>query len=105
MCTDTILNAHSHALLSLLMQQELLLLSITMQLSCKPTSLSASGCESAQLVVDYAIDSHAAPPWVTGITMGDVLLMLSDHCLLTLSLVLPAPPATLVSALSTLHAH
>ena len=83
------LNACGHALLSLLAQQQLLMLSGTMQLSHSATSLSGASPDSAQSV-DYAIACHPAAPWVMDVTVGDALSLLSDHCLLTLSLALPA---------------
>ena len=55
--------------------------------------------------MDYAIASHTAAPWVTGVAVGNALQMLSDHCPQTLSLALPAPLATQISALPTLQAH
>ena len=92
--TVTVLNAHGHALISLLMQQKLLLLSSTMQLSCQATSLGGSGPESSQSVVDYAIASLIAAPWVTSDAVGNAMPMLSNHCLLILSLAIPDPLAT-----------
>ena len=88
----------------LLTQYKLQLLSGTTQLSHHATSIGSSGPELAISVVDYAIASLAATPWVTGVTVGDYWSTLSDHCLLMLSLALPALPATLVSALPTLQA-
>ena len=54
-------------------------------------------------MLDYAIASHVAISWVTGIPVGNTLPILSDHCLPTLILDLPSPLATLVSALPTLY--
>ena len=92
------LNTRGHALLSLLAQQQLLMLSGTMQLSHSATSLSEAGPDSAQSVVDYAITSCPAAPWVTDVTVGDALSSLSDHCPLTLSLALPAHMALSIVA-------
>ena len=92
------LNTRGHALLSLLGQQQLLMLSGTTQLSHSATSLSGAGPDSAQSVVDYAIASRPAAPWVTDVTVGDALSSLSDHCTLTLSLALPACPALSIVA-------
>ena len=105
MSTDPVLNARGHAFLSLLMQHKLQLLSGTTQLSHCATSIGRSRPESATSVVDYAIASHAATPWVLDVTVGDAWPMLSDHCPLMLSLALPGPPATPVSALPTLRAY
>ena len=55
--TDPVLNTRGHALLSLLQQHALLLLSGTMPLSCQATSIGRSGPEPAKSVVDYAIAS------------------------------------------------
>ena len=92
------LNTRGRALLSLLAQQQLLMLSGTMQLSHSATSLSVAGPDSAQSVVDYAIASRPAVPWVTDVTVGDALSSLSDHCPLTLSLALPGRPALAIVA-------
>ena len=92
------LNTRGRALLSLLVQQQLLMLSGTMQLSHSATSLSGASPDSAQSVVDYAIASRPAAPWVTDVTVGVVLTSLSDHCPLTLSLALPAHPALSIAA-------
>ena len=105
MSTDSVLNAHGHALLSLLTQHKLQLLSGTTQLSHHATSIGRSCPESATSVVDYAIASHTAAPWVLDVTVGDAWPMLSDHCPLMLSLALPGPPATPVPALPTLRAY
>ena len=105
MSTDTVFNAYGQALLSLLQYQGLLLLSNTTPLSRQATSLSRSSLESAKSVVDYAIAFQVVASWVTGISVDDALLMLSDYCPLELSLALPAPTATLVPALPTLWAH
>ena len=99
------LNTCGRALLSLLIQQKLLLLSSMMQLSHQATSLGGAGSGPPQLVVDYAIASHAAAPWVTGVTVGDAWPMLSDHRLFMLSMALSIPPASSGPSLATLHAH
>ena len=62
-----------------------------MQMSHQATSLGGAGPDPPQSVVDYAIASRAAAPWVTGVTVGDAWLTLSDHCPLMLSLALPPP--------------
>ena len=85
MSTDSVLNARGHALLSLLMQHKLQLLSGTTQLSHCATSIGRYYPESATSVVDYAIASRAATPWVTDVTVGDAWPMLSDHCPLMLA--------------------
>ena len=103
--TDTVLNTRGCALLSLLIQQELLLLSDTTQLSCQATSFGGSGPKSALSVMHYTIASHATAAWVIGVTVGNALLMLNYHCMLMLSLGPPAPQATSISALPTLCAH
>ena len=105
MSTDKVLNTRGHALLSLLTQQKLLLLSGTMQLSHQATSLGGAGPGPPQSVVDYAIASCTAAPWVTRVIVGDAWPMLSDHCPLMLSLALPALPASSGSSLATLHAY
>ena len=92
------LNTRGRALLSLLAQQQLLMLSGTTQLSHSATSLSGAGPDFAQSVVDYAIASRPAVPWVTDVTVGDALSSLSDHCPLTLSLALPARMALSIAA-------
>ena len=102
MSTDSVLNARDFALISLLTQHELQLLSDKTQLFQHATSIGRSGPESGRPVVDYAIASHAAAPWVPGVIMGNAWLMLSNHCSLMLSLALPASPTTRVSALPTL---
>ena len=56
-------------------------------------------------MVYHAIASYAAAPWVTSVTVHDALPILSDYCLLMLSLALPALPATSATALPTLYAH
>ena len=99
------LNARGRALFSLLAQQQLLMLSGTMQLSHSATSLSGASPDSAQSVVDYAVASHPAAPWVMDVTVGKALSSLSDNCQLTLSLALLAPPALSVAAQPTLYAH
>ena len=71
MSTDTVLNARGRALLSLLTQHELQLLSGTTQLSRCATSISGSSPEAATSVVDYIIASRAAAPWVTSVMVGD----------------------------------
>ena len=71
MSTDTVFNARGHALLSLLTQHELQLLSGTTQLSRCATSISGSSPEAATSVVDYIIASRAAAPWVTSVMVGD----------------------------------
>ena len=75
------------------------------QLSHQATSLGGAGPGPPQLVVDYAIASRTAAPWVTRITVGDAWPMLSDHCPLMLSLALPAPLAFSGSSLATLHTY
>ena len=105
MSTDPVLNACGCAFLSLLMQHKLQLLSGTTQLSHCATSIGRSHPESATSVVDYAIASRAATPWVLDVTVGDACPLLSDHCPLILSLALPVPLATPVSALPTLQAY
>ena len=55
--TDPVLNTRGRALLSLLQQHALLLLSGTTPLSCQATSIGGSGPEPAKSVVDYAIAS------------------------------------------------
>ena len=105
MSKDPVLNARGCAFLSLLMQYKLQLLSGTTQLFHCATSIGRSRPESATSVLDYAIASCAATPWVLDVTVGDAWPMLSDHCPLMLSLALPGPPATPVSALSTLQAY
>ena len=105
MSTDKVLNTGGRALLSLLTQQKLLLLSGTTQLSYQATSLGGAGPSPAQSVVDCAITSRAAAPWVTRLSVGDACPMLSDHCPLMLSLALPTPPASSGSSLATLHAY
>ena len=75
-----------------------------MQMSHQATSLGGAGPDPPQSVVDYAIASHVAAPWVMGLTVGDAWPMLSDHCPLMLSLALPAPPASSGFSLPTLHA-
>ena len=74
------------------------------QMSHQATSLGGAGPDPPQSVVDYAIASRAAAPWVTGVTVGDAWLTLSDHCPLMLSLALPPPPASSGSSLPTRHA-
>ena len=54
-------------------------------------------------MVDYAIASYVAAPWVTGVIVGDAWPTLSDHCPLLLCLALPALPAPPVSLAPTLH--
>ena len=71
MSTDTVFNAHGCALLSLLTQYELQLLSGTAQLSCCATCIGGSSPEAAMSVIDYIIASRAATPWVTGVMVGD----------------------------------
>ena len=75
------------------------------QLSHQAISLGVPGLKSAQSIVDYAIASHTAAPWVMGVTVGDALLALIEHCSLMLTLTLAAPLAPSVSALPTLHIH
>ena len=87
------------------MQHKLQLFSSTTQLSHRATSIGRSHPESATLVVDYAIASCAAFPWVTDVTVGDAWPILSNHCPLMLSLALPGCLATPVSALPTLRAY
>ena len=87
------LNTRGRALLSLLAQQQLLMLSGTTQLSHSATSLSGAGPDSAQSVVDYAIASRPAVPWVTYVTVGDGFSSLSVQCRLSLSLAVPGRPA------------
>ena len=91
-------------MLSLLMQQDLLLFSSKMQLSQQATSLGGSGPKPDRSVVDYTIVSYAAAPQFTGVTVDNALPRLSNHCPLMWSLALPAPLATLAPALATLHA-
>ena len=86
------------------MQHKLQLLGGTTQLSECATSIGRTRPKSATSVVDYAIASLTAP-WVLDVTVGDAWPMLSDHCPLMLSLALPGPPATPVSALLTLRAY
>ena len=105
MSTDSVLNGRGHTLLSLLMQHKLELLSSTTQLSHRATSIGRYCPESATSVVDYAIASCAAAPWVTDITVGAAWPMLSDHCPLMLCLAPRGPPAIPVSALPTLRAY
>ena len=105
MSTDTGLNAQGCSLLSLLMQYKLQLLSSTNQLSCHITSMGGSGPESTTPLVDYAITSYAAAPWVIGMMVGDAWLPLSDHCPLSLCLALPAPLTPPVSLVPTLCIH
>ena len=102
--TDLVFDACSCALLSLLMQHKLQPLSGTTQLSHHAFSIGRSGPEFATSVVGYAIASRDATPWVTGVTIGDAWPMLSNHCPLILSLALPAPSATHISAVPTLQA-
>ena len=59
---DPVLNMHGHALLSLMMQQGLLMLSGMIQLSHQATSLAGSTPECTQLAVDYAIAFHTSAP-------------------------------------------
>ena len=92
------LNGRGCAFLSLLAEQQLLMLSGMLQLSHSATSLSGASPDSAQSVVDYAIASYPAAPWVMDVTVGDALSLLSDHCPLTLSLALPTHPALSVMA-------
>ena len=72
-------------------------------MSYQATSLGGASPDPPQSVVDYAIASCAAAPWVTGVTVGDAWPMLSDHCPLMLSLALPPPPASSGSSLPTLR--
>ena len=105
MSTDKVLNIRGCALLSLLIQQKLLLLSGMMQLSHQATSLGEASPKPPHSVVDYAIASDSAAPWVMGVTVGDAWTMLIDHCPLMLNVALPAPPASSGSSLATLYAH
>ena len=102
---DPVLNAHCFALLSLLVQQGLLLLSGITQLFHQATYLIGPNPKSAQLLVNYAIASYTAASWFTGVTVGNALLMVSDHCTLMLSLAFPPPLASAVSDLLTLCAY
>ena len=77
-------------------------MSSTIQQTHQATSLGVSGPKSTQLVVDYAIASCITAPWVTGVTVGDALPTLSDHCLLMLGLPLAAPLEPYASAPTTL---
>ena len=43
-------------------------------------------------VVDYALASRAAAPWLDGLVAEDPTPQLSDHCPLMLTLSLPGPP-------------
>ena len=103
MSTDAVLNPQSHALLFLLMQHELQLLSSTTLLSHHTTSIGKSGPEPTIQVVDYAIASCAAASWVTGVIVGNAWPILSDHNPLTMCLALPTPPTPLVSLVPTLY--
>ena len=90
MSTDKVLNTCDRALLSLLTQQKLLI-SGMMQMSHQATSLGEAGPDPPQSVVDYAIASRAAAPWIMGVTVGNAWPTLSDHHPLILSLALLAP--------------
>ena len=90
--TDTLVTSRGRALLELLTQQELLLLSGTTQESSAATSLGSLPEDKARSVVDYVVASRAAAPWVTRVAVGDPVATMSDHCPLVLTLELPVPP-------------
>ena len=83
----------------------MLLFSVMILLSSYATSLGRLGPGSAWSVVEYAIASHAAAPWVTGVTVGNALPTMSGHYPLMLSLAHPALLSMSVSTLPSLYAH
>ena len=77
--TNTVVSSRGRALVELLTQQELLLLSGTTHESAAATSLGSLPVGEARSVVDYAVASRAAAPWVTRVVVGDPVPTLSDH--------------------------